>query len=246
MDKLNQVISCGNIEVRLAQSPDEVLQAQKLRYDMLILDFNNAPTNDSGLDKSDYDDICSHMIAIDTTTGKVVGTYRIVRSSNTDNFVCEHEFDLTNLRSQKCEILETSRAVVHQDYRNGIVLKMLWKGLFAYCTQYNVRYLFGTASFHGTDASKYDQAFAYLRDKYLVADSIDCPPCAPSASLNAVAEYDVAEAKAQIPSLIKGYMAMGAKIANGAYIDYDFNSIDVLTILDLQNMNTAYVQRIIR
>lgn len=247
MEQLAQEIKSGNIVVRLAESKDELEQAQKLRYDMLVMDFNTNNINDSGSDKSDYDNICSHLIAIDTDINKVVGTYRLLRSSKCmDEFVCEREFDITNLRKQDVELMELSRAVVHKDYRNGIVIKLLWKALLEYCKQFNVRYMFGTASFHGVDESKYFNAFKYLYDKYLVSPELDCKPLAPSVQLNMIDECDIVLAKAEIPSLIKGYLAMGAFVSNGVYVDHEFGSMDVLTIIDLHNLNQAYVQRVLR
>ena len=67
-------------------------------------------------------------------------------------------------------------------------------------------------------------------------------PCAPLNPLKEI-EIDPVKAKSELPSLIKGYLAMGCKVGKGAFIDYDFNSTDIMIILDLQNINEAYFNR---
>ena len=244
MDRLIDEIKCGNIICGVAVREKDIEAAEKLRYDMLLMDFNENNTNNAGTDKSPYDELCDHLVAIDTDTNKVVGTYRIL-ASNSPKFVAgceyitEHEFNISNLKATGENIVELSRAVVHPDYRNGAVIKLLWKSLYVYGVRHNIRYLFGTASYHGVDGTKYDNSFAWLKDKYSVDNSIDAPAYAPNYPIKDI-EYDVQVAKEETPSLIKGYLAMGCKVATGTYIDYEFGSIDVLTILDLQNTNRMF------
>ena len=244
MDRLIDEIQCGNIICGVAISNEDIEAAEKLRYDMLLMDFNQNNTNNAGTDKSPYDDLCDHLVAIDVDTNKVVGTYRILASNSPkfvagSEYITEHEFDITNLKATGENIVELSRAVVHPDYRNGAVIKLLWKSLFIYKNRHDIRYLFGTASYHGVDESKYANSFAWLKDKYLVDNDIDASAYAPNCVLPS-GEYDLVAAKDETPSLIKGYLAIGCKVANGAYIDYEFGSIDVLTILDLKNTNRMF------
>ncbi len=225
----------------------EIEEVQKLRYDELLLDFDNSK-NANGLDASEYDNFCDHLIVKDVETGKIVGTYRLMTNKHLefkDEFICEEEFDISKLRNSSFNILELGRAVVHKDYRQGTVIKLLWSGIMDYARMHNVRYLFGTASFHGVDPEPYKNAFSKLYYNNLVDDSVMCTAKTPSTLLNPLSEseLDLQKAKAEMPSLVKGYLAMGCKVGNGTYIDYSFNSIDVMIILDLENMNTAYFNR---
>ena len=56
-------------------------------------------------------------------------------------------------------------------------------------------------------------------------------------------EYDELEIKKSIPPLIKGYLRLGATIGDGAYIDRSFNSVDVLIVLKISDINPRYLKR---
>ena len=46
-----------------------------------------------------------------------------------------------------------------------------------------------------------------------------------------------------LPPLIKGYLRVGAKISEGYYIDYDFNTIDVCVLIFTENINDKYKKK---
>ena len=242
----NLVETAGNFILGLADK-EELLQAQKLRYDELVLDYDSSKSKD-GTDASEYDDFCDHLIVKDLNNNKVVGTYRLMSSEHLiykDKFISESEFDISKLKSCGQKILELGRAVVNKDYRQGTVLKLLWRGIMKYAKLHNIRYLFGMSSFHGVDENNYKNAFSKLYYNYLCDESIMCPAKSPCAKLNQLEkdEYSEKEAKLEMPSLIKGYLAMGCKVGKDVFLDYDFNSADVMIILDLENINMTYFNR---
>ena len=244
MANLKFKITQDNISCGVAIDKSDIEKAQKLRYDMLVMNYNNHNTNNNSTDASEYDDICEHLIAVDETTGQVVGTYRVLPSDllpKDAKYISEKEFDLTNLKNSGAGLVELSRAVVHPDYRNGVVIKMLWRVLDTYRTVHHTRYLFGTASYHGTDVSKYANSFAWLKDKYLVDEKLNCPPKSPNAPMGDV--YDIVLAKQETPALIRGYLTFGSWVSDGIYIDKEFGSVDILTILDLEHLNEAFWRR---
>ena len=49
--------------------------------------------------------------------------------------------------------------------------------------------------------------------------------------------------EAGMPGLLRAYLKLGSKVSRNGYIDYDFNSCDVMTVMDRLNMNERYVQR---
>lgn len=240
-------IQSGNITVRLAKSKEEIEQAQKLRYEMLVLDFDE--TKDvNGSDASEYDEFCDHLIAIDEETKKVVGTYRLMSNFHLvhkDKFICEEEFDVTRLKDCGDNILELGRAVVDKNYRNGVVIKLLWQALFTYCKLKNIRYMFGTGSFHGLNKNDYLNAFSWLYYEHKIDDKHDCFAKEPCSKMDLLPreEVDARLAKQEMPALIKGYVALGSKVGSGVYFDHDFNSTDVMLIFDLENVNKAYAKR---
>src|SRR6266481_8277919 len=80
------VHDCGNplatterFRVRMAQTLDDVIDCQRLRY--LVFNCELGEGLDSSarisLDRDRYDFICDHLMVRDTSSGKLVGTYRM-------------------------------------------------------------------------------------------------------------------------------------------------------------------------
>ena len=65
--------------VTLAQSPESLLQCQRLRYMVFNLELHEGlSTSDrSGLDIDPFDSFCDHLMVRDLESGKLVGTYRL-------------------------------------------------------------------------------------------------------------------------------------------------------------------------
>ncbi len=250
---INQPKSCG-YTVRLAKDKNEIERAQKLRYKSMILEFNpNADPN--GTDACEEDNHCDHLIAVNDDTGEIVGNYRFVTKAHGIPFFCTGEFDLTNL-AKNDNILEIGRAVVDPDCRNAPIIKLLWHGLFNYCKQFGIRYIFGTASYHMADFDandiqnfKYKDSFTNLYLNHQVDKSINCTAKAPAISLKDVAdvvgEFDPTEAKFQTPALIRTYLAMGGRVCDSAYIDNVCKTIDCMVITDLCNFNEFFVKKLL-
>ena len=142
------------------------------------------------------------------------------------------------------EILEIGRAVVKEEYRTGSAISLLWKGLIKYAITSNVDFMIGTASFHGLDPSIYQDTFAYLYDKYLSPLEYRCEVNKESFyPMDNILEYDEAKALNNLPSLIKAYLRLGATIGNGVYKDVNFNSLDVLIVLKISEINQRYLKK---
>ncbi len=232
----------NNILIKLADTLEERQKVYRLRYLELVLEYNK--DNHDGTDKDEYDDVCDHLIAIDTNTNEVVGTYRFILKEHLQNkkFLLEKEYDITNL--YKYNLLEVGRAVVKKEYRDGIVINLLWKGVIQYAISKNVEYMMGTVSFHGVDPSPYYDSFAYLYYNHLSSKEVLAYALKDGyVDMSIKKEYDKDEALKVMPPLIKGYLRLGSTIANGAYIDKSFNCIDVLAILKIKEINPRYLKR---
>lgn len=240
---LDFCFTVGNIQTRLARTKEEVKAALELRYKELILVYNPANTNDTGLDYDPIDDVCDHLIAIDTDVNEVIGTYRLIRSEHVDKFITESEYDLSKLK--KYNLLEISRAVVKPAYRDGSAIQLLWKSIITYAKAYDSDYMIGTASFFGQDPMQYAESFTYLYHQHLSEESIRCKAYDPSFPLNLIPEkdFDVMQAKRNLPPLIKGYLRLGCSIGDGIYMDASFNSLDVLIVLEIKTINPRYLKR---
>jgi putative hemolysin len=48
------------------------------------------------------------------------------------------------------------------------------------------------------------------------------------------------EAMRQIPALIKAYIRLGGFVGDGAYVDHEFNTVDVCLLMDTSRMVQRY------
>jgi putative hemolysin len=46
-----------------------------------------------------------------------------------------------------------------------------------------------------------------------------------------------------LPPLVKGYLRSGAMIGEGAFVDHDFNTIDVCIIMPVEQITGRYLSR---
>ena len=110
----------------------------------------------------------------------------------------------------------------------------LWLGLSKYITEYKIDILFGVASFHGTNLLEAAQPLSYLYHNYTVRDEL-CPRSLVHEDMNILNsnQIDRKIAVKNIPPLIKSYLRLGGLIGDGAFIDKDFNTIDVCLVMEL-------------
>lgn len=221
-----------------------IRQIKKFRYHNILTKFNSLSINDNEEDDDGYDNLARHLVAWDIKANEIVGYYRITTKDTLDNndFICEKEFNIFNIKNKGLKIIEVSRAVVHPNYRNGVVVKLLWQGLLKYSIEMEAKYLIGTASFMGVDDNVYLHSLSFLYYNYQSVESLSSWAKNPSISINKIPqnELNLILVKKQLPPLIKGYLRLGATVSKDAYLDYQFNSIDVLILLDLQKVNKRY------
>nr|MBQ6242999.1 GNAT family N-acetyltransferase [Lachnospiraceae bacterium] len=222
--------------------PDELREVQRLRYDFLLKVFDENKTDAAGLDDDGFDAFSDSILAIDKKTGRIVGTYRVATEKTLQGrpFKSEEEFDISALQAEPEGIIETGRAVVHGGYRSGVVIGLLWKALISYARDEGLRYIFGTCSLRGTDPGEYVNCTSFL-NQYYVSDRYDI-----RAARNAF-EYgtkkDLSIAEARIPSLLKAYLKIGARVSRNGFIDYEFNCCDVMIVMDRLGLHERYVKR---
>jgi putative hemolysin len=247
----------GSLEVRLAQSAAEVRQAQKLRYRVFYQEGSAVPNPARLFARRDidaYDAICDHLLVLDhamrDASGRpqVVGTYRLLRQSIAEDyggFYTASEFDVGPLvaRHPDLQFLELGRSCVLAPYRNKRTVELLWHGIHAYVAQLRCDVLIGCASLEGTDPDKAALPLSFLHHHAR-------PPEAWHAralphrrvEMNRMPKEAIAakEALRALPPLLKGYLRLGAFIGDGAVIDREFGTIDVLVVLPFSVIGKRY------
>jgi putative hemolysin len=251
----------GSLEVRLARKKSEIRQAQRLRYKVFYEEMSAVPGALAMLSRRDedaFDKVFDHLLVVDggdETNGhrwrrsRVVGTYRVLRqevADRYDGFYTQCEYNILPLIQAKgvdYSFMELGRSCVLKPYRNKRTLELLWQGVWSYVREHGVDVMVGCASFAGTDPSVHATALSFLHHhalapegwrvrahEHLRVDMNMLPP----AAVNARAALKA------LPPLIKGYLRLGAYIGDGAVIDHQFGTTDVLIILPVEAIKTRY------
>jgi len=250
----------GSLEARLAGSKRDIKQAQKLRYKVFYKDGDaiaDARTMLARRDKDAYDKICDHLLVIDhdaplTRSGqpRVVGTYRLLRqdiAACRDGFYTENEFDISGLTSRHAGLrfLELGRSCVLPAYRNKRTIELLWQGIWSYVRNHRLDVMIGCASFNGTDPHRLALPLSFLHHFAAAPELWRAAPY-PSRriEMNRIAKHriDPKAAVRELPPLIKGYLRLGAHIGDGAVIDDQFGTTDVLIVLPVSVIKTRYIE----
>ena len=223
--------------VRIAQSPEELMECQRLRYEVFNLELGEGlSTSDrSGLDIDPFDTFCDHLMVSDLETGRLVGTYRLqtgeVARRNL-GYYGNQLFDFSVYEPIRKELLELGRACVHVDYRNIMVLHALWKGIAVYAVRNDIRYLIGCSSLSSQDENYGLAMYDSLKEKYLIA-----PPLRTLPQPGHTCESNGQRVEAgPLPRLFRAYLEISGRICGPPAIDREFKTIDFLTIVDLANL----------
>ncbi|WP_181706450.1 GNAT family N-acyltransferase [Chthonobacter rhizosphaerae] len=252
----------GPLEVRLARSASEVRTAQALRYHVFYEEMAaiaDAETLAMRRDRDAFDRICDHLLVLDhdqmrtkrfrKATPAIVGTYRLLRqevADRHDGFYSAGEFDLAPLiaRHRTLRFLELGRSCVLKPYRSKRTVELLWHGIWSYVLQHGMDVMIGCASLEGTDPDRLALPLSFLHHHARAPEPW---------RVNALPERRVAmdrlpeeavDARAALhalPPLVKGYLRLGATVGDGAVVDHQFGTTDVMIVMPVQALSARYV-----
>lgn len=217
--------------VRLARDPAGIARAQALRGQVFL--GPGAPP-----DRDAFDALCVHVLVEDTQTGALAACARALPLADGQAALGSYSaqfYGLAGLARQPGAMLEIGRFCVSPAHRDPAVVRLIWAGLTALADGVGARMLFGCASFAGTDASRHGAAFALLAAHRLLPAAL-APDCR-APETHSFAKYapapDTRAALLALPPLLRGYLALGARVSDHAVIDRGMNTLHVLTILDV-------------
>jgi putative hemolysin len=222
----------------------EIREAQRLRYKVFAEEMGASLTralDDEGrpIDADMFDAYCDHLIVRDNSTQQVIGTYRILPPHQAKKIGCyysESEFFITRLLPLRDQLVELGRSCVHQDYRTGPVIMLLWKGIAQYMQDGGYDYLMGCASVSMRDGGHLAASLFRKLEPTSMADSeyhVFPRLALPLERLDSTLDVDA-------PPLVKGYLRIGARIAGAPAWDPDFNTADLPMLLSMSRMNARY------
>ncbi len=249
------LIDGGRYTVRLAETEEDVAAAQRLRYRVFVEEMGASATPEEHAarrESDEFDDHFEHMILIDNEQApadpleRVVGVYRLMtkeRAQQGLGFYGASEYDLSKLEAYPRNVVELGRSCVAKEHRGGAAMHLLWTGLGEFVNSRKIEIMFGVASFHGADPAPIADALSYLHHNHLAPEDLRVralPEHYVAMDLIAADAIDRAAATRMIPALIKAYLRLGGFVGDGAYVDTDFNTVDVCLLMDTSRMVQRY------
>lgn len=234
-------------EVRITENAQEILEAQRLRYEVFAQEMGAKLQSERlGLDRDRYDHFVKHLIVRDTYHRKIIGYTRILTREMANivgGFYSGTEFDLTRILSLSGNMIEIGRTCIHKDYRKGSTISLLWSGIARMMETYRADYLIGCASIPMGEYGEIPQAvLGSLGKNHLSPEMFRVFPKTP---LPFKRDLGTDSANSEIPPLIKGYLRAGARICGEPCWDPDFNVADVFIFLERERINRRYQKRFV-
>jgi L-ornithine Nalpha-acyltransferase len=263
LDTRTMILAQRNgLTVRLALTPEDVRAAQRLRYQVFYEELGavaDVEAQSSRFDIDRFDGFCDHLLVIkdgasDTghgtavVGGNLVGTYRLLRqdvAERNGGFYTESEFDLEPLlrRHKDLKFLEVGRSCVAEGFRDKPVAELLWQGIWNYVRHYKLDVMLGCASLAGVDADLMSNELTFLSQvspaplEWQVAA---VPTRRIAMRRKPMCDVNQKAVLKSLPTLVKAYLRLGCYIGDGAVIDHQFNTTDILIVLPVSAINPRY------
>jgi len=227
--------------VRFAQNNEEIEAALRLRFEVFNLELGEGLDTSylTGRDRDEFDATCRHLVVIEKSTNKIIGTYRvrtIEMAKSADGFYSAGEF---NLRQLPLEVLsqsvELGRACIARSHRDRQVLFLLWKALARYTVDEGKQFLFGCCSLTSQNPLEGQQLLRRMSNEGYMHPTLWIDPQAGfECVVDTEAEWPTV---VELPRLFKTYLSIGAKVCGPPAIDRLFKTIDFFVIFDLLKMS---------
>jgi L-ornithine Nalpha-acyltransferase len=242
----------ADFEVKIATDPSEIEQAQRLRFQVFNLELNKGlrSSYEKGLDVDEFDGYCDHLIVRELKGNEVVGTYRLMRGAQARRhigFYSAKEFDLSGIMKLDGELLELGRSCARKDFRDRALIPLMWDAIAEQVRRHRVRYLFGCASLYTTDRAEVSAMYSFLKRKYYAPQACRVYPVESCrfAGLTETADGTDEQGLFQkLPSLIKGYLRIGALVCGPPALDAEFGTADFFLLLDFGSLRDEYLKRL--
>jgi putative hemolysin len=239
---------CGDdvsdIQVRLAQSQYEIIEAQQLRYKTFTEEFGARIHSDEKRDVDEFDAHCKHLLAF--CGEKIVGTCRVLTpegAAQAGRMYSETEFDLSRLAPIKHTVIELGRVCIDPEFRNGKVLRKLWSALTEMLATRSELYVMGCVSVQMMDggylAANLYQQLAHLQVKQsgFRATPLDQLPFKLGFPL------EKPTCGVVVPALMRTYIKLGAQFMGEPHWDLAFNVADFPMIANAATIEKRFGSR---
>ncbi|MGE4266954.1 MAG: GNAT family N-acetyltransferase [Deferribacterales bacterium] len=242
--------------IKIIENGEELMEVLRLRYQVFYGEYAYK-TDLYGIDVDKFDTFFDHLAIIDKKSGRPVGTYRLNSTRFNKKFYSEKEFHMDEIKELSGHKIELGRACVHPDYRNGATIAALWKGLGAYMSITDSRYMFGCSSIHSDDTFQTALIHHWLGNSgYLPKEYDGISPRGKfrDKKFDRMIEKTGEERFAPfrdaavnlIPPLLLSYLKAGGFVCGKPAYDKAFKCYDYLTLIDRKKMDPAFVRKFLK
>ncbi|MCA0919756.1 GNAT family N-acetyltransferase [Pseudooceanicola nanhaiensis] len=230
----------GRYRARFAETPEDILAAQRLR----TLCFHGDPDSHP-LDADAFDAVCAHVLVEDQRDGTLVCCFRILPLTGGGEIARSYSaqyYELSALKDFEGPMVEMGRFCIHPEARDADILRVAWSAMTRYVDENGVEMLFGCSSFHGTDTADYLDAFAMLKERHLAPKRWLPRVKAPNVFRFAQKlrrKPDAKQAMLRMPPLLRTYLLMGGWVSDHAVVDSHMNTLHVFTGLEIKAIPPA-------
>lgn len=218
----------GRFRIRLAVAKADLAAAQALRHSA----FRGTP----GVDADRFDAGCKHLLVEAVPDGRLVGTCRFrifgTGAESARGYTAQF-YDLSAFRAISAPVLEMGRFCMAPGMVDPDALRLAWAGLTRVVDAEGVALLFGCSSFAGVDPAAHADAFAALATRHLAPERLRPGPALAERVALRAGPHDARRALAQMPPLLRTYLAMGGWVSDHAVIDRDLGTIHVCTGVEI-------------
>ena len=71
------IVSDSRYTVKIAEKQEEITELLKLRYRVFKIELGRQQSEPNGVEKDEFDLTSHHLIAVENSTGRVIGGYRL-------------------------------------------------------------------------------------------------------------------------------------------------------------------------
>lgn len=240
-----QPLEKGRYRARLAETPDDLRAAQRLRW-LCFVGRNGVPDDGNLLDEDALDAACGHMLVERVDTGQIVCCFRFLTLAGGHEVSRSYSAQFYNLAALERfdgPMLELGRFCIHPEVRDPDIIRTAWAALTRYVDSAGIGMLFGCSSFIGTEPADHTAAFAMLRERHLAPrrwlPRIKAPNVFRFARVLRLMKAEPRQAMAAMPPLLRSYLAMGGWVSHHAVVDPALHTMHVFTGVEIRAIPPA-------
>ncbi len=253
--RLNSVITevtSGRFLIKTLTTRSELLAAYQLRYQSFQVEMAGMHAAD-GFDEDEFDLHADHIGIVDQKSGQLAATARLICSGLLNKFYSAQEFECAKLISNEKIKLEIGRVCIAKEFRNGIIVILLWRAIAEYVQQSKAEILFGCGSVLSVQPEEIVTLYRYLQEQNKIKTIEGVGPKEKyrsaqfeqllSSTTEPLSEQQRALAKKILPPLCQLYFNIGCFVPCTPAFDPEFRCFDFLTVLDLENLDAKLKQK---